>query len=445
MSVALISTRPRRAGRSALALIVIAVAGALICLVRVPWQLHDVAWAEDANVFLREALLHDPWSIVGTGYAGYLHLVPRTLTALIMSVAPVEGYATAVFLTCAILTGLAGAAVFHLAADVVPWMPARLVLAFLPVLLPLSAQEVLGSLANLHTLAFWLVLWVLFARPRSWAGAIGWAVVVFACGASEIQTVVLLGLAPFFVRRRDPRRWPVWIALVLTAAWQITTLVAAPRPPADVVLSPLSYPYGWLINAVLPMVNADPGSAGIWLDRTGLLVPLLALIPFLVAAVIVFARGSSTQRLLVATALVLSCALYAGSAWVNASTGLDYAADGLLSERFLHMRYGVSSGILLATTVPVAASVLRDRPIGRPAISRAAAIAAVAGLALVFALSGTRSFAARTLVDGPWSAGAREAVGICATSPADQDVVLPVAPERVLIIDCGAWTTYPAR
>lgn len=431
--------------RSILGVLGVGLLAAALCIARVPWQLHDVAWAEDANVFLRDALVHDPWSVIGTGYAGYLHVVPRALAAFVMSVVPVTGYATAVFFVCAILTGLVGAAVFHLAKDIVAWMPARLVLALLPVLLPLSAQEVLGNLANLHTLAFWLVLWVLFSRPRSWASAIGWAVVVFVCGASEIQTIVLLGLAPFFVRRRDPRRWPAYIALVLAAGWQVATLISTPRPPADHVLSALSYPYGWLINAVLPMVNADPGSAGIWLDRTGLVVPALALLPFLAAAAIVFARGSARQRLLVATALLLSFGLYAGSAWVNASAGLDYAADGPMSERFLHMRYGVSAGILLATTVPVAASVLRDRPIGRPALSRAAAIAAVAGLALVLTVSGTRSFAARALVDGPWSAGAGQAVGICAAAPPDQEVVLPVAPQRVLIIDCAAWNSYPAR
>jgi hypothetical protein len=412
----------------------------------VPWNLHDVAWAEDANVFLRDALLADPWGVLWSGYAGYLHLVPRALAALTMWSVPLEGFATAVFLVCAAVTALVCASVFHLASAIIPWSPARLLLALLPVLLPLSAQEVLGSLANLHALAFWLALWVVFSRPHSWPGALAWSAVVLLCAASEIQTIVLLGLAPFFLRRRDRRIWPAFVALGLGGIWQLVTFLSTPRTPTDYTVAPLSYPLGWLINAVLPMVNADPGSAGIWLDRTGLVVPALVAVPFLLATMIVAMRGTSRQRLVVAVLWVLSLGPYGVSVWVNASWGLDYAGrDGALSERFLHMRYGVIAGLLLSATVPLAANVLRDRPFGRPSLVRGIAAASVAGLALVFAVSGMRSFSARSLVDGPWSAGARQASEICATADPDEDVVLPVAPARVLIVSCAALGTYPRR
>jgi hypothetical protein len=425
----------------------VSVCAFLLCVVRVPWELHDVAWAEDANVFLRDALLNDPWSVLGYGYAGYLHLIPRLLAASIMSAVPIEGYAVAVFFVCAALTGLVCGAVFHLAGQIVPWLPARLTIAFLPVLLPLSAQEVLGNLANLHTLALWLALWIVFHRPASWPGAIGWAVVMFACVATEIQAIVLLLLAPFLVRRRDGMRLPVFAALALGGAWQVLVFASTPRMTGDYPLAPLSIPAGWLINTLMPMINADPGSAGIWLDATGLLVPALLVVPFLIAVIVALVCGSGPQRLLTMTLVLLSTGLYAASAWVNASWGLDYAAaGGLLSERFLHMRYGVSAGLLLAAVVPVAADAVRVRDRGaRPGALRVLSASAVVGMVIVFAAAGTRSFPARSLVDGPWSAGAQQAEAICVSARGDQQVVLPVAPERVLLTDCAALRSYPQR
>ena len=424
----------------------VAVVAFLLCVARVPWALHDVAWAEDANVFLRDALLIDPWSVVGYGYAGYLHVVPRLLAAAIMSVVPVEGYAVAVFFVCAALTGAVCAAVFQLADQVVAWLPARLTLALLPVLLPLSAQEVLGNLANLHTLALWLALWVVFHRPRSWAGALSWAAVMFACAATEIQAIILLLLAPFLVRRRDPLRLPVFVALALGSAWQVLVFASTPRPPGDHTLAPLSLPAGWLINTLMPMINADPGSAGIWLDATGLLVPAVLLVPFAIAVIVALVCGSGSQRLLTVTLVLLSTGLYAASAWVNASAGLDYSAGGLLSERFLHMRYGVGAGLLLAAVVPVAADAVRAQGrTARSAAVRVLSVSAIAGMVLVFAAAGTRSFPARGLVDGPWSASARQAEAMCASAPDEKQVVLPVAPQRVLITDCAALGAYPMR
>ncbi|PDQ34196.1 MAG: hypothetical protein B5766_12620, partial [Candidatus Lumbricidophila eiseniae] len=351
--------------RTPLTIVVLLVFGVGVSFLRVPSALYDYVWAEDLGLFLREATIYGPWNVLVEGYAGYQHLVPRIMTALIVNVFPLRWYAVAVFVACAVVVGLVVVAVYWLARDLVPWTPARLVLALIPAILPLSAEEVLGNMANLHTYMVWLVLWLVLARHRSWAGASFWAVIAFLAIMTEIQAIPLLLLLPVVLWRPDPRSWPTAIVLAIGAAWQIITALTVERTidePYTYTLPALGK--GWLINVVAPLVFSKPDNLRAQLVERGFLVPVLILLPFLVAFVLILIRGSGYDRLLGITVAVISGGLYAGCVVLNNFGAVEFErfshSDWAATTAIFNVRYGVAAQFFLAALIPIAANLLRQ-------------------------------------------------------------------------------------
>ena len=100
-----------------LTILLITIAGAVITWFRVPAGDQDRVWAEDANIFLHEALEYGPWTVLFNGYAGYQHFVPRLVLAVIFPFFDLADYAVLVFAICSVLTGLTAAAVAAAAPD----------------------------------------------------------------------------------------------------------------------------------------------------------------------------------------------------------------------------------------------------------------------------------------------------------------------------------------
>ena len=149
----------------------IVVVALLFLWLRIPQQEHSVVWAEDGHTFLLEAAEHGAWTLLLEPYAGYQHLLPRILTALILDLAPFASYALAIFVVCTTITAGIAAATYWLAAPIVAWRPARIGLAAVPVVLPLLGPEIIGNLADLHTYCMWLALWIVLWTPRTWLGS----------------------------------------------------------------------------------------------------------------------------------------------------------------------------------------------------------------------------------------------------------------------------------
>lgn len=409
--------------------------GAVVSLLRVPLSHVDTVWAEDGNLFLAEAIMSGPWSVLVTGYAGYQHLVPRIATALILSVVPIDGFGIAVFVVCSLLVGLVAAAIFWLSRDLVPWMPARLVLAAITIALPLSAQEVLGNLADIHSYALWLMPWLLLYRPRTLSGGIGWGVVALLCAMTEIQAIVFLPLLLLMVRPAHRTAWPIGVGFLLGMLGQLLTTLLTPRDSAASWLGLRSIVLGYLYNTVLPLLNPDPVWQNGVLAASGPLVPALVALPFAVAIVVAVLWGTTRQRILIAALVVASFALYAAAVTIDGGLYFAYAAhnpvDGFWGIQ--NSRYGVASGMLLAATVPVAASALVVRFAGA---TRATVISTIAVCALVgwFAFASTLSFSARES-GVTWSGSVREAREQCESDDIDGGRVL-VAPERMVTLPC---------
>ncbi|MBD7920219.1 hypothetical protein H9657_18255 [Cellulomonas sp. Sa3CUA2] len=418
----------------------ILVVGTVVSVLRVPRPHLDVVWAEDAHIFLLEAIEQGPWAVLLEGYAGYQHLVPRLVVALTSSWLPTEYYAIGVFWICALLTALAAVAVFVLSRDLVDWIPARLGLAAVTLLLPLAAQEVLGNLADIHSYCMWLVPWLVLATPRTRRAGWGWAVVMLLCAMTEVQAVIFLALVPFRLRARDRFIRPVLGALVVGAAAQLWTTVTDPRPSTAAWPGLWSIVKGWLVNTVLPLVQPDPAVSERLLLDSGVLVPLLVALLLAVATGYALWRGTPAQRLLTVTLALASAAVYAGGAVADGSWVFWYGSHANVDhwEGLLNSRYGVSSGMFAAAVVPVSVAVLvrRGRERGAQAARRAyvAGGAVLAVLVVVFALASTQTVSSRR--DGQWSPAVRDAVESCADLPPDTEAALPVSPGRVLFLTC---------
>lgn len=210
-------------------------------------------WAEDASVFLDQALRAGPLDAMLRAYSGYLHLVPR-LAAEVATVAPL-GFAPIVFaLTGAAAAAASGVAVFVATAGHLRSRWLRAALGAAVVVLPAAAYETLNSAAlaqwHLAAAAMWVALW----RPRRLAGAIGSAAWLAVTAASSPLAFVL---APVLLLRvvllrswRD--RLPV-LAWGTVCAAQVVAALAQPSPtPAEGGALDLARAY--LARVVVPAV-----------------------------------------------------------------------------------------------------------------------------------------------------------------------------------------------
>ncbi|WP_426515179.1 hypothetical protein ACPPVQ_11210 [Diaminobutyricibacter sp. McL0618] len=405
-----------------IAIALFAVAAAIAAWLRIPAVARNTLWAEDGRNFIQDAVNHGPLASLAIPYAGYLHTIPRLITAFTVSFVPVSQWADAVTAGSCLVAGILAAVVFVCTRDVVPWLPGRLLIAGLTVLAPLAPREVLGNAANVHSLVLWTVFWMLLYTPRTRAGSIALGVVALLGAATEIQCLVLLPLA--LIHWRNRRRWPMLAGLGAGLAMQLFVTLFWPRgqsgnPPVEA----LSIAYGYLINAVMPLVTPQ-NSIGPVLVRTGPLVGVAVFAVVAGALAYVMVRGLRAQRITAAGLVVGSIAFYTLDVVSNPNSFYDYARFDRdeLAQVWL-VRYGVVPSMMLAAVVVLAISVAvsrrragdRDPLLGNHSVlAGGAALAVVAALLLVqFVPHDTRRSA------GPqWSPQVTTAAQACERLPA---------------------------
>lgn len=425
------------------------------------WRLgataRGTAWAEDGGLFLRERLAYGVDGTLLRPYAGYLHLVPRLVVDLAVH-RPVEQYALTVSAASCVVVGVVAAAVFVLSRDVLPGRTMRLLLAAVPVVLPLAPVEIAGNAANLHWYALVLVPWLFAYRARSWWGAAVVAVLALAATLTELQAVVflpLLALAWWPAHRGAPspagrvrpaaawarlRALPVTVAAVGGGAAQVVTALTTERTserghpaPADVVAGYLLQPVAGLWDRRVAPVGAAVAEHGAWV----LVVPALTVLALLVVALVV--APWRARVLLVALAggsvVVWTAALLANAPADGRWSTLD--AVGLAAVG--PSRYAAAAGMLLLSAVVLSAALLVDRGAGRVRRrTRTGGAAPVVRSALgwcVVALVVATSVAnaapgASTRSDGPlWAPQVRDAEPACRSDPT-----------RVLEVRTAPWS-----
>lgn len=313
-------------------------------------------------------------------YGGYLHLVPRLLAAVTVTVAPVNAYPTVLNTLSAVVIAGVAVAVYSLARNQGFGTSAALTVYAMTFLAPTLASEALGNTANLHWFFLWLAPWLFLGCARSRVSASVMATLALAATLTEIQMLLFVPL--LFWRPRVHLRWWVLVAAGAGLGAQIATTLSCPRPDRSFEWSPDS------VSAIVRGFVAYVGD-GIWLSllpspsfiaSVGWLgLTALVLLPSLLAAIWVIAKEPS-NRLLVAALVVGAIA-----AWTAACVVNNLPAGGPLSDVVNlvpnsdpgYFRHAAAPAWMMAALLPVAADSLIRQPARLGTWTGAALIAAL--------------------------------------------------------------------
>ncbi|MGY3126882.1 hypothetical protein ACVWW9_000381 [Agrococcus sp. UYP33] len=411
---------------------------------RIPPLEHDVVWAEDGAIFLLGAL-QDPAGSILAPYAGYQHLLPRLLAGAVVALAPLASYAAVVFWASAIVAALVCAATIPLARWAVPWLPARMALGVVPVVVPLIAPEIIGNLADLHTFMLWLGVWIALSMPTSRLESWLVAVAAFVAAMTEVQLLLMLPVLLLRIHLRRRLLWPVIGGFLLGLGGQALSWLLAPRGGYDGV--PIGIPdvvVGWLSNVVMPTLQPTEQGIREAFAAQGPLAAAPILAVFTIAALVVIIWGSWRARIAGAVVLLASASSFGGSLLASPIEQFQYASfhgDDWLTA-IVDLRYGGAAGMLLAAIVPIAASVAVERLRGRwLAVAKPVLALGLAAFVGAMAWQSPDTGSHRIGVE-PWSVQVDRQAAACGGGDAPEDLL--IAPyNRALVLDCPSIVGEP--
>ncbi|KQS06489.1 hypothetical protein DEJ13_11450 [Curtobacterium sp. MCLR17_007] len=347
---------------AALVVLVVATAGAWYRLGPVT---RATVWAEDGGPFFRDRLADGPVDSLLRPYAGYLHLLPRLVVDLGFA-RPIEEYAVTVAGACCVVVGVVSAAVFVLARDLVPAWPLRVVLAAVPVVVPVVPFEISGNAANLHWFMLVLVPWLFAARVRTWWGSALVAVLALGAVLTEPQTLLfapLLVVAWWRPGLRDRlRALPVTVATVLAGAAQVTTALTTERASRPGDPSIRDVVHGYLLQPLAGAWTRRVGSVAAAVEHHGAVVVVLPAVLVAVLLVVAVVVGPWRARVQVLALGIGSVVVWTAALVLNASANGQWGEQAVTAFTAAPpTRYAAASAVLLTEGVVLAASVLIDR------------------------------------------------------------------------------------
>lgn len=385
-------------------------AGTVVALSRVPHAL-DTTWAEDAHIFLADAVAQPLWRNLVTPYSGYLHVLPRLIAELVALGLP-SAAAASIAVAAALTTSLLALTVYVAAGPHLRSTAARLAVSAPMLLLPFATAEVPLSLATLRWQLMYVMFWALLWSPRTRAGRFTLVLLVALTVTSDNVVILFLPLALL--------RW--WVRRDVLSAIIATMLIAATavdigipflgideHPTIAPRVSPLWALAAYVVRP-LPQLLFGEASIGDRPGRDALGMAVTAAAWGCVAvAVWVAWRRRPPRRLLAALAAVYSVGIYTFVVMISGYALTRYAVPAAL----LMVTALVA---LLAPTSPPAPTVMPSRrqwwPLG----------VFLAGLSLVGALNFR---APNVRSDGPlWSAGLASATAACADGATDAQILV---------------------
>ncbi|ROS53039.1 hypothetical protein [Frigoribacterium sp. PhB24] len=327
--------------------VAVLVGAALVSWFRLPATTRGTLWAEDAALFLQQRLDLGPWTTLGTQYDGYQHLLARLLTDVAV-LAPADDYALVLTaLACAVVGG-ASALVFFFTRGVVASSASRVVLAFIPALVPLGPIEVSGNLANLHWYLLYLAPFALLWRPRTGKGSAAVAVLLGVVALSEIQAVVFAPLVLLALRHR--RSWPGMFAFAGGLAVQVVTSLTNPRVRPDLPASdPVDVAVGYLTQPVLGTWAPVPDTnAALMVFHGGVPLAIAAFVPFVIALAVALATRWRARSVLVVTLALGSVLVWTLDVTLNRTDLIDFGTRGpSIVAQVGYLRYAVVPSMFL--------------------------------------------------------------------------------------------------
>jgi hypothetical protein len=374
---------------------------------------RNTVWAEDAARFLGGEFTAGTWGSLFQPYAGYLHLVPRIIADVTVHAVPAERYAVTLALLSCLVTGAVGAGVYVLAAEAVRSRVVRVVLAFVPALIPLGPVELMGNTANVHSYLMFLSPFVVLAAHRSWwrSGVLG--VVAFVIACTEIQSLAFL---PFLLLRiRSPKQWPIALGLLVGGAMQVWTTLVYPRPESTTHDSLFQIAVGYVVQPFAGSFTWHTSRIGILIADHGwfvLVVPFVLVLAFVLRGAWL---AAASGRLLLAALAWGSAFVWAASIWAN-DPGHNFAYWGWDDTRLSALttvRYAAAASLFVIAAVLVAAdATLRRRGI----LHRGVGVVVVVVVLLVFAVNVAVPVTHRSA--GPsWASQVEKAVPRCRADP----------------------------
>jgi hypothetical protein len=410
------------------AAVVITVVGlSFVAWFRLPAVSRGTLWAEDAAVFLADTMSLGAWQSVIDPYAGYLHTIPRIISGIAYSIAPIDAYATLIsFLSCVAVASIA-VGTYFLSGQLFQHRSYRLMVSLIPVLLPVGPLEVLGNVANLHWYLLWLCPWLLIYEPRTWNARAVLFVATLATVTTEIIVGIFLPLALWAIVKR--RNYWAPAALIVGIGFQLLATIADPRyaesPRLDSV-DPLSVIYGFLLQAVGSIWETDSSTMALnVVTFGGFAVAIPAIIIFgLLIYVVVYGQMKWKVAALYAFAAAAAC--WGAATVLNPSPAFDFAnfsKEDWLSG-FTFFRYAAAPSMFLLALVPIACAVADDRRlIGRSGTRYLAPVI----LAVFLSTSYFQASSARQT--GPeWKDGVQAAAEQCSADSSLPAAVVSVTP-----------------
>ena len=388
----------------------------VVTWLRLPAAARDTFWAEDGHQFVQDWLQSEGIGTLFRPYGGYQHLVPRSVTGLIVELVPVQWWAAATTAIACVITGGVAALVFVFSRDVIDNLVARIGLALVVVFVPLPGMELIGNVANSHWYLLYLTPWLLLATPRTRAGSVAMVLLALAVTLTEPQSILFAPLAVWrFVR--VPRLRPMIVAYAVGLSVQVVSALGDERGRTPGRPPWTSVAEGYWGNASLSIFTGNGRWTGAVLYPdwrvAGWWVALASLLFLMLFAGYAFIFGRSMVRVAVVTLLVGSVAIWCAGFILNNDHNLYYSAMG--PERFVDLtltRYGAIPSMMLASMVPLACGVLVERRHRLLPV----AVVVIIGLVVVMSLNFVHRDNHRS--GTPWTSAVADARATCADTGA---------------------------
>lgn len=394
---------------------------------RLPTLTRETVWAEDGGVFLRDVLRAGHLQSIFLPYDGYLHVLPRLLASTSHALVPLEGYATAMsLLSCAVVAGIS-IAVFHFARVLTESASVRLMIAAIPILLPIGPNEVSGNAANLHWYLLWLAPWLMLKKPGNPASGFVVFMLSFLTAASEIISGMFLPLAVLVAWKQ--RNYAAPGGLLLGLILQIITTLVSPRfngaAPHTGAVEPLSVVMGYILLPIGSIWHPDSRTLASGIVNFGAWIIVIPTLLFVGLLAFVLAKGTATLKFAAVTAIAASGLCWTASVVLSGNTMFNYSAytESDWANSFAYIRYAAAPGMFLLLLVPLAiATAMQSGYVSRRSVPYFAGIFVVFLLISYFPTATTRQ-------TGPaWAPGVEAARAACSTDSVMATAVVVVAP-----------------
>lgn len=198
--------------------------------------LWDTLWAEDAGVFLSQALARPFPDTLLDSHASYIQLAPR-IVARAAAALPLEHAAAVIAFGSALVVSLLSVYVYIASSVVFRSQWARVVLATLVVLAPATTYETTATAANLHWYLLFACFWTLLAPVGSWVWVGAGGAIALVATLSDPLVGLLLPLAVLQMVRSETwleRTIPIVFAVGLAIQVALGPLQESPQAFGEV-------------------------------------------------------------------------------------------------------------------------------------------------------------------------------------------------------------------